>query len=75
MDCKDILSTDWSLMAASCSGFRTMSLPFCERSEPAWQASEGEGKGKEERVKREKIGRGRIVVMDACEDAIRYSAL
>ena len=30
-----------------------------------WQASEGEGKGKHERVKRETIGRGRIVVGDA----------
>ena len=31
MDCKDILSMDKTLMAASCSGFRTMCLPFCER--------------------------------------------
>ena len=30
--------------------------------QPAWQASEGEGKGKDARVKREKIGRGRITV-------------
>ena len=29
-----------------------------------WQASEGEGNGKDERVKCEKIGRGRIVVGD-----------
>ena len=27
-----------------------------------WQTSEGEGKGKDERIKSEKIGRGRIAV-------------
>ena len=31
MDCEDILSTDYILMTASCSSFRT-SLPFCKRS-------------------------------------------
>ena len=32
----------------------------------------GGGKGKDERVKREKIGRGRIAVGDACKDAIAF---
>ena len=32
---------------------------------PAWQASEGEGKGKDERAKRGRIGRGRIAIGDA----------
>ena len=36
------------------------------------QASEGEGKKKDERVKREKIGRGRIAIGDACKDAIVF---
>ena len=31
-----------------------------------------EGKRKDERVKREKIGRGRIAVGDACKDAIVF---
>ena len=36
---------------------------------PAWQASEGEGKRKDEL---EKIGRGRIAVGDACKDAFVF---
>ena len=36
------------------------------------QASEGERKREDERVKREKIGRGRIAVRDAYKDAIVF---
>ena len=32
----------------------------------------GERKGKDERVKREKLGRARIAVGDACKDAIVF---